>query len=370
MPTPPPAIVAIGTHVPPNRLAQHEVSDLFAAQPGIGTRAQRLIHAAFDASAIEHRHTVRDGLGGLTGLGGEHAEPGHEGLRIRRGDVLLSPSTAARNDEYRRLAPGMFADAARNALTDAAMDAAAVTHVVTVSCTGLSAPGPDMWLVRDLGLRPNVERYHHGFVGCAAALPALRVAHRIVVAQPHAVVLVVCAELCSLHLRVSEDPQQIVAASLFADGAAAAIVTASDRGPRLELGDFSTALLPDGESEMTWTLGDQGFEMTLSAEVPRIVGREVRRAVEPLLGAHAWAIHPGGRSILDRVAASLDLDEQAMAPSRRVLRDYGNMSSATILFVMRELLHDSRLADRAVVGALAFGPGLTVETARLRRCSA
>jgi len=358
-----PSIVAIGTAVPSTRLRQDDVRDLFAAQPGLDRRSQRLIHAAFNAADIAHRHTVLRGLV-------DPDEP--EALRVRDADgTLLSPSTAARSAEYRRLVPALFAEAATRALHDAEVALHAVTHVITVSCTGVFAPGPDVLLVRDLGLRTTVERYHHGFVGCAAALPALRAAHRLVLAQPDAVVLVVCAELCSLHIHTSDDPQQIVAASVFADGAAAAVVRAGTPGhARLELGDFATALVPDGEDDMTWTVGDDGFRMVLTAEVPRIVGREVRAAAGHLLEADAWAVHPGGRSILDRVAAGLGLDETAMTPSRRVLRDYGNMSSATVLFILRDLLHDPELADGASIGTLAFGPGLTVESARLRRRTA
>lgn len=356
-----PSIVAIGTAVPPTRLAQQDVRDLFTAQPALDRKAHRLVHAAFDAAAIDHRHTVLQGL-----AAGAAADAG--GLHVRTDDgILLSPSTAERSAEYGRAAPGLFADAARRALADARVAPAEVTHLVTVSCTGVFAPGPDVLLARDLGLDPRVERYHLGFVGCAAALPALRVADRLVRAQPDAVVVVVCAELCSLHIRVSTDPQQIVAASVFADGAAAAVVRAATAGPRLELDAFGTTIVPDTEPEMAWVVGDAGFEMTLTAEVPRIVGREVREAAGALLGADAWAVHPGGRSILDRVAAGLELGEEAMAPSRRVLREYGNMSSATILFILRALLHDAALADGARIGALAFGPGLTVETARLRR---
>jgi len=355
-----PSIVAIGTAVPATRLDQSDVRELFAAQPGVDRLTRRLIHAAFDASDIDHRYSVLEGLVG---------DPG-EGLAVMRDGVLLSPTTAERNAEYRRRAPALFADAARRALADAGMAAAAITHVVTVSCTGLFAPGPDSRLVRDLGLDAGVERYHLGFVGCAAAMPGLRLAHRIASAQPGAVVLVVCAELCSLHIRASADPQQIVAASVFADGAAAAIVTSAPIDTdRLELESFATALSAEGEEDMVWTIGDNGFEMTLSAEVPRIVGREVRGAAADLLDAQAWAIHPGGRSVLDRVAAGLDLTDAQMAPSRRILRDYGNMSSATILFILRELLQDRALGD-ATIGALAFGPGLTVESAQVRRRAA
>jgi predicted naringenin-chalcone synthase len=184
----------------------------------------------------------------------------------------------------------------------------------------------------------------------------------------------VCVELCTLHVRTSIDPQQIVAASVFADGAAAVVITADDTTGSpggLDLDRFGTALTHEGEADMVWTIGDRGFEMILSAEVPRIIGREIRGAVDRFIGGgpapDVWAVHPGGRSVLDRVEAGLTLDPDALASSRAVLRDFGNMSSATILFILRTLLHDDGLGDGARIQALAFGPGLTVEQALLTK---
>ncbi|KHK96617.1 naringenin-chalcone synthase [Microbacterium mangrovi] len=364
-------IVAIGTAVPPTRVRQDRVRDFFAAQPGLDRLAQRRIRASFDAAAIDTRHTVLTQFAHLA-TPSSVSDDGHAGVEfLGRDDVLARPTTGERNDAYTRLAPALYAEAARSALTDARLVPADVTHVVTVSCTGFFAPGPDYRLVRDLGLPDTVERYHLGFIGCAAALPALRLAARITAAQPGAVVLVVCAELCTLHIQSSADPQQIVASSVFADGAAAAVVTtAPPRGvASLELGRFATALTGEGESDMVWTIGDSGFTMTLTAEVPRIIGREIRAAVDGFLGADAapdvWAVHPGGRSVLDRVEAGLELAPGAVDASRRVLRDYGNMSSPTVLFILRSLMGDPVIGDGARVAALAFGPGLTVESALL-----
>lgn len=360
-------IVSIGTAVPATRLPQDHVRDLFASQPGIDRLTQRRIHAAFGASAIEHRHTVLAELSDAPPA--ERDDPPF----LDASRALLSPTTGQRNALYTRVAPELSAVAARNALTDAGIAASVVTHVVTVSCTGFFAPGPDYRLVRDLGLPTTAERYHLGFIGCAAALPALRLAARLAQSQPDAVVLVVCTELCSLHVRASDDPQQIVAASVFADGAAAAVVTAAGvgRAGGLELDRFGTALTDEGESDMVWTIGDNGFEMVLSAEVPRIVGREIRGAVDRFVGddraPDVWAVHPGGRSVLDRVEAGLELEPDALAASRAVLRDYGNMSSVTILFILRALLYDDTVADGARVAGLAFGPGLTVESALLTK---
>jgi len=362
-------IVSIGTAVPPTRIGQDDARDIFAAQEGADRLSRRLIRAAFDASAIESRHTV------LT----EFASPGaprppEAASFVDAEGRLRSPGTAARNDRYNATAPALSASAARSALADAEIDPAAVTHVVTVSCTGLFAPGPDYRLVRDLGLPRTVERCHLGFIGCAAALPALRVAAALTASRPEAVVLVVCTELCTLHLRPSNDPQQIVAASVFADGAAAAVVTADPSAGRaggLELDRFGTALTDEGETDMVWTIGDNGFEMVLSAEVPRIIGREIRGSVGRFLGEdlppEVWAVHPGGRSVLDRVEAGLELAPDALSVSRAVLSEYGNMSSATILFILAALLRDDAVADGARVAGLAFGPGLTVESALMTR---
>ncbi len=364
------SILSVGTAVPPARIAQPLARDVFAGQPDLSRMSQRLIHAAFDASGIEYRNTVLSELAAFAN--GDATDPQTGAVLTAGSGVIPRRSTGSRNDAYIALAPGLFAAAARDALAGSGLAAQDVTHVVTVSCTGMFAPGPDYRLIEDLGLSRAAERYHIGFMGCAAAIPGLRLAARICDAQPSAVVLVAAAELCTLHIRSSQDPQQIVSASVFADGAAAAIVTARETGPtpRLELERFATALTSEGETDMVWTIGDEGFDMVLTAEVPRIIGREIRAAVDDFLGGvepDVWAAHPGGRSVLDRVESGLGLDPAALEVSRDVLRRQGNMSSATILFILKELLDDPRLADGARIGALAFGPGLTVESALLRR---
>ncbi|WP_261623722.1 type III polyketide synthase [Nesterenkonia marinintestina] len=357
-------IVSLGTAVPDTAVSQQELRDFFAGQPGTDPLTRRLISAAFDAAGISTRHSVLSGLGGLP-----------DGVFVAEDGALRRPTTGVRNDLYRETAPDLAADAARRALSDGAVAAEQITHVVSVSCTGFFAPGIDYRLVRDLGLDADVARTHLGFIGCAAALPALRTASQITAAEPHAVVLVVCVELCSLHIRDLPDPEQIVAASVFADGAAAAVVTADDAVGTpggLVLERFGTTLTEEGESDMVWTVGDHGFRMRLSAEVPRIIGREIRSAVQSFLGGEptpdTWAVHPGGRSVLDRVEAGLELPDSALTTSRAVLRDRGNMSSATLLFILAELLDDPTIEDAPLV-ALAFGPGLTVESALIHKVS-
>jgi len=367
------SVRTIQTAIPATVLRQAEVRDVFAAQPGLTRLGTRLVSASFDGSGIDTRYTVIDEL--TLDTQSEHPqffdlESGH----------LLAPSTKVRNELYIDRASALYVEAGRKAL-DAVegIGAADITHVVTVSCTGFFAPGPDYVLVRQLGLAPSTLRYHVGFMGCYAAFPALRMAKSFCEADPDAVVLVVSVELCTLHVRSSNEPDQIVASSVFADGAAAAIVTARELpagpGPVLDLDAFESVLTPVGEDDMAWKIGDEGFEMILSSYVPKIIDEHIVGALDPLLArepalatapseaiAH-WAIHPGGRSILDKVEAKLQLTEAQLAPSRGVLREYGNMSSATVLFVLKAIIDawpGPASGDR--VCAMAFGPGLTVET--------
>jgi alpha-pyrone synthase len=406
---------ALQTVVPPTVLVQEQVRDIFAAQPGLSRLAQRLVTASFNLSGIDTRHTVIEELT----LDSAETNPQFFDAATQR---LLVPGTRVRNELYIEQATKLFVEAGRRALAACAgVTAADITHVITVSCTGFYAPGPDYMLVRELGLSPATQRYHLGFMGCYAAMPALRTAKQFVEADPDAVVLVVSAELCSLHLRTSSDPDTIVASSLFSDGAAAGIVSSREPAPgeaALVLDHFETVITPVGEGDMAWKIGDEGFEMILSSYVPHIIDEHIESALAPLFGrdesltralaagvlaeagaatagvdaggtdpaggeqaepagqvltaaqprsslstavAH-WAIHPGGRSILDKTETKLGLTEAQLRPSRETLRTNGNMSSATILFVMKAILDGETTADGERVCAMAFGPGLTVES--------
>ncbi|WP_157071344.1 type III polyketide synthase [Curtobacterium ammoniigenes] len=373
----PPVIRAIGTATPLRSVSQDRIRDRFLAQPDLSRLGSRLVRAAFDGADVAQRGTVLDVLADPDGTDdvGLRADP-----FVDANGIIGVPSTGFRNDRYRVEAPELFVAAAREALIRSAVPAAAVTHVITVSCTGFTQPGPDLDIVHRLGLPSTVFRHHIGFMGCAAAFPALRMAAAFCAADPTAVALVVCAELCTLHVRTSDQPDQIVANAVFADGAAAAVVTgaAPDRAtsdgadPCLRIDGFATTVIPEGAPDMAWNIGDAGFEMVLSPRVPKLVQAHVREAVAPILEqcgweqgsvAH-WAVHPGGRAIVDRVEEELVLPAEALAPARRVLREHGNMSSATVLFVLDAIL-SAAPEDGDPVVALAFGPGLTVESAGL-----
>ncbi|MGO4385609.1 type III polyketide synthase [Specibacter sp. RAF43] len=370
---------SLETAVPPTILVQTEARDVFAAQPGLTRLGRRLVQTCFDQSAIDTRHTAVAEMSTTV-------HPDSPVFFDLAAGLLLNPGTKARNDLFAVEASTLFIEAAAAAV--AACDGvgpADITHVITVSCTGFFNPGPDYKIVRALGLDPAVQRYHLGFMGCYAAFPALRAAKAFCDADPQAVVLVVSAELCSLHVRTSNDPDTIMGSSLFADGAAAAVVTARELPSTravIDLDHFETVLTPVGEDSMAWNIGDQGFEMVLTTYVPRIIDDHIVGALEPLL-AHEpalaarpyrdirhWAIHPGGRSILDKVEAKLQLTADQLVPSRETLRNFGNMSSATVMFVLKHILGLPAVDARESICAMAFGPGLTVETGLFTKVAA
>ncbi|MBM4006486.1 MAG: type III polyketide synthase [Planctomycetes bacterium] len=275
------------------------------------------------------------------------------------------PTTLDRMERFARAARPLAARAAEMALARSATSPAQITHVVTASCTGFQAPGPDQWLIEDLSLPANARRVNVGFMGCHAAVNALAVAAALACADPQARVLVCCVEICSVHLHYGDRLDRLIANTLFSDGAAAAVVGMQVGAPVLEA--FDSAIMPDTRDEMAWTIGNHGFEMTLGARVPEILQARVGPWVGSMLARHdlrasevgGWAIHPGGPRVIEAVLASMQLPERAGAHSRDVLRSFGNMSSATLLFILDRLERDH--VPRPWVG-MAFGPGLAGES--------
>jgi predicted naringenin-chalcone synthase len=245
----------------------------------------------------------------------------------------------------------------------------AITHLIVASCTGFAAPGLDFHIMRDAGLRESVERTVIGFMGCFAAVNALKLARHIVRSEPTSLVLVVNLELCSLHLQEQWQLEKMLSFLIFADGASAALVSAAPHG--IALGRFQAEVIPDTEELITWHIRDSGFDMHLSGRVSRCIRNFLSEHGWRLLGGHAaasiplWAVHAGGRSILDAVQHGLALDPEALHHSRAVLRNFGNMSSATLMFVLHRILDDADSGNDGV--AMAFGPGLTVESFSFRR---
>jgi alpha-pyrone synthase len=272
------------------------------------------------------------------------------------------PSTGARMRKYHREAPRLAAQAVNRLIDQDRSEK--ITHLIVTSCTGFAAPGVDFEMVRLCKLESSIERTVIGFMGCNAAINALKLARHIVRSTPDSRVLIVSVELCTLHLQESERIEQLLSFLLFGDGCAAAIVSAEPHG--FSLDSFHAELAQDASDQITWDVGDSGFEMVLSGQVPGTIAEALRGGSERILAGQAskefqmWAVHPGGRSVLDAVEEAFELDEAALAPSRHVLWDYGNMSSPTILFVLEALMRQQP-AKGSQGCAMAFGPGLTAE---------
>jgi predicted naringenin-chalcone synthase len=273
------------------------------------------------------------------------------------------PSTAQRMGRYEIEAPRLGAKAVdRLDLGDTTRE---ITHLIVTSCTGFSAPGLDLELVQRCGLDPSVERTVVGFMGCNAAINALKLARHIVRSNATAKVLVVSLELCTLHLQETDDINRLLTFLLFGDGCSAALISAEPFG--LALDEFNAVVVQEAADQITWNIGNFGFDMVLSGQIPTTIGEALRsRSDRVLSGLSAdaidlWAVHPGGRSVLDAVEGAYGLHQHALAASRTVLRDYGNMSSPAVLFVLESLLR-KELPTGARGCAMAFGPGLTAET--------
>lgn len=299
----------------------------------------------------------------------------------------FGPTTRQRMNRYEDEALNLAAVAATAALDRAGVSAAEIRQLVTVSCTGFSAPGVDIGLMRRLGIAADAARSHVGFMGCHGAFNGLRVGAALAAAKPGEPVLICCTELCSLHHQYTDNPQQIVANALFADGAAAVIGVCrknakADRTPvaapgasqisngvGVRLLEQRSLLLPETEDMMSWRIGDHGFEMTLSPKVPEILSQRLKPWLTQWLSEHGlgvediahWAVHPGGPRIITAVGEMFALSADQLRPSRNVLARYGNMSSPTVLFILNELREHATTPGYCV--AMAFGPGLTIEAA-------
>jgi len=276
------------------------------------------------------------------------------------------PETAARMRLFEQCAP-QLAQAAVDGL-QLGNERARVTHLLITCCTGFSAPGLDLELIERCQLPGSVERTMIGFMGCYAAINALKLARHIVRSEQTARVLVVNLELCTLHLKETADIEQVLAFLLFGDGCAACLVSADPVGSALD--SFRAVVVPGTRELMTWNIRDFGFDMILSGKVPSAIHEALHEHVDEILeGAPVgsidlWAVHPGGRTVLDAVERALELAPPALAASREILRRYGNMSSATVMFVIERLLRSGVRGQKGC--AMSFGPGLTAETMLFR----
>ena len=356
-------LLGIGTALPKHAISQLEAAELAKSLlADENSRLASLLPKLYSKSGVQQRY--------CTLLQENNGQIGQSFYRKSEALDAQGPGLSSRMQLYEEQAPRLAQEACKQAFDASNINPQQITHLVTVSCTGFSAPGIDVALIRSLGLPATVERTHIGFMGCHGSINGLRCATALAQSNPRAVVLVCAVELCSLHYHYGEDPEQIVANALFADGAAAALVSANAGEGIAKFSGFGSYLFPDSEEAMSWRIGDNSFAMTLSAAVPIMIQNKLAPWLDQWLSRYDlqrkniqnWAVHPGGPRILTAVEQALDLNSDDLVVSRKILAEVGNMSSPTLLFIAKQLLSTKLSRPLVFVG---FGPGLVAETALL-----
>lgn len=352
-------IISIGTALPPYCHQQSDILQFMQAVYASSETEKRKLRFLYHHGGIAQRYSAVP----------DYSRPMAEWKFYPQSENLEPfPSLEQRMALYNRHAPQLSVDAARACL-DGVLHHKEVTHLITVSCTGMSAPGLDLQVMELMDLPKNMMRTSINFMGCYAAIHALKLGDALCKSDASAKVLIVCTELCTLHFQREATMDNIASSLLFGDGAAAVLMMPQSVDTKgLRITDFYSEVLPGGKRDMAWELSSTGFLMTLSGYVPELIEQDFAAVMERCLQrksltkkdvAH-WCIHPGGKRILEAIAKSAGLSQDQLAPSYQVLQQHGNMSSATILFVLKKMLHSMHPSGR-LLGA-AFGPGLTVET--------
>jgi alkylresorcinol/alkylpyrone synthase len=354
-------IKSIGTAVPEFKHQQDEILRFMSRIYAFNEKERRTLKYLYHQSGIRSRYSV---------LSDYSEEPAGWTFYPPAENLEPFPTIEERMKIFNRHAVHLSARAIRNCLENQ-VDIQEVTHLITVTCTGLSAPGLDLQLMELLDLPKNIFRTSVNFMGCYAAIHALKLADSLCQSDPKARVLIVSTELCTLHFQQKATTDNITSSLLFGDGSAAVLVTgAGDKTEGFPLIGFYGEVMPKGKQDMSWELSSTGFAMTLSSFVPELIEEDFEKLVNHALTKHGflreqithWSIHPGGRRILEAIEKSLSLPREKLDISYQVLRDYGNMSSPTILFVLKEILSGlNKTPEQKIFGA-AFGPGLTMET--------
>ena len=356
-------IDAIGIANPAYRSKQMDIFSYMSETIDFTAKEQKVLRYLYAKSGIETRYSVLSDF-----------SPTADASDFYLPEDNYSPSIDKRLARYDEASVPLALEAIENCLKDSRSTSDEITHLITVSCTGMSAPGMDTAIIKALKLSNQIQRYNINFMGCYAALTGLQLANTICTAQDNARVLVVAVELCTLHFQNQVSADYNLSNMLFADGAAAAVVTnVKEPGRSFAIHGFESDINHDGQEDMSWKISSNGFLMKLSSYVPQLLKLGFRNILNsvlekhgvPIGQVHKWAIHPGGKRILDNVVQEFDLADDHIEASRQILRDYGNMSSPTILFVLKSLQDSASREAGQYIFTAGFGPGLTTETALL-----
>jgi predicted naringenin-chalcone synthase len=352
-------ILSVGTAVPEYRHSQDDILDFMQRVYAQGEAGNRKLKFLYRQSGIDTRYSVIP----------DYSLPASEWKFFNASENLEPfPTLEQRMQRYHDYAAGLSVKAIEDCLGDFPVQR--ITHLITVSCTGMSAPGLDLELLELLQLPATTFRTSINFMGCYAAIHALKIADAFCKADKDTNVLIVCTELCTLHFQKKPTPDNLTSSLLFGDGSAAVLITGDTTLPGLNIDHFYSTIAWKGKQDMAWELSSSGFLMTLSGYVADLIEGDFDKLVSGALGsAHLdkdeithWCIHPGGKKILEAVHKSLAFTNGQLQQCYEVLRDYGNMSSPTVLFVLKAIMNSLEEKRPCRILGAAFGPGLTMET--------
>ncbi len=355
-----PYILAIGKAIPPYHLSQEEIANRLIEVSQLTDEEAWLLKKIYTNSSVSRRYSVLPDIV-------------HPKSSLFSESSIATVGMTERNALYKREAPLLAERAALETIKNWQGKLKDITHIISVSCTGAITPGVEFILSRKLGLKDDVSLLGVNFMGCYGAFKGLKVASKIAKESPKNRVLIVCTELCTLHFKTLNDIETLVIQSLFADGSAGVIVGTEPRENEntvFEIVDEKSSIIEGTEEDMTWDASSLGFDMTLSARVPKLINENIEQFVRNFLGfsykskKYNWAIHPGGKAIVEAVEEGLKLDKSQTTSSWNVLKSYGNLSSATFLYVLEDIYRNSSSNERIV--GLGFGPGLCIEALLLK----
>ena len=355
-------IISIGTAVPAYKHAQKEIFNFMYKVYALNEQDKRKLKFMYNQSGIDTRYSVIPDYG---------LQAGEWSFYPPTENLEPFPDLELRMSWYNRTAPALSVKAIENCISQK-IDKHSITHLITVSCTGMSAPGLDLQVMEAMGLAPDIFRTSVNFMGCYAAIHAMKLADALCIADNQAKVLIVCTELCTLHFQQQNTMDNLASSLLFGDGAAAMLITHDDDVQKgLHIKKFYSEVAFKGKKDMSWEISSAGFLMTLSGYVPSLIEEDFNALVEHSLEKASveksdithWCLHPGGKKILTAIQKSMNISEEDLQHSYHVLKAYGNMSSPTILFVLQEIMKElEEKPKKSNIFGAAFGPGLTMET--------
>ena len=364
-------IQSIGTAVPPHKISQKLHHSILESANGLNRGERLLLRNVYRNSGISSRHSILKEFGN---------NDEHENKIFHPSGKSELVAISKRMELFESFATDLCADAVKDCMKKCSSTLSEITHLITFSCTGMSAPGVDIGLIEKLGLNRSIERTCINFMGCYAGINALRMANYIVSSQKNAVVLLAGVEICTIHYQKSMSQDQLIANAIFGDGAAAVIVTSIEKDAVHEnlgfiLDKFYSEFEPSGIHEMAWRIGDYGFDIRLSTYVPDLIRKNIGGLINKLFekaeinqkNIDWYALHPGGMKILEACEKALNIPSEANKYAYDVLKEFGNMSSVTIFFVLKKYFEKLSAVDTGKkILSCAFGPGLTMESMILR----